>query len=352
MKKSTILLITTLAVAAFFAHSPEAMRLVKNHWRDLVGRSRTSEHKPEVASAGVRADDTIKAESHAQDANSLEPVAEIASAHQEQPDTDASDEVLLTDLEFENDKLAQAAAAVSDNDLRRALDSGLEERGPFASQLRDLQVRRWAEADPKAAASWASGLQDSSIAAATTKQIAIAWANKDLTAAVEWVSGLPDGTARQAAVLGLGYEAARNNSFEAFDLVAALPPSSERDSLLVHITRQWAAADSTEAATWANRVPDVALRERLLSAVAIASATKDPAAAASLIATNLNPGRAQDQAAVAIVQRWAQTDSETAASWISLFPDSAAKVAASLALSSVQAKIEDGRWQREMTNDE
>jgi len=318
MKKSTILLITALATAAFFAHSPEAKRLGKNAWTNLIGHHASRSEKLETDGADARATLSRDPESLSQSGDTVDP-------------------------ELENDKLAQVAAEVPDDDLRRALDSSLQDHTDFASQLRELLIRRWAEIDPAAAASWASGLQDPSIAASLTQQIATAWANKDLTAAVEWVDGLPDGATRQAVVLSLGYEAARNNSFGAFGLVAALPPSSERDSLLIHVARQWAATDPSEAVIWADRVPDTALRERLISAVAIASATKDPSAAAFLIATNLTPGQMQDQAAVSIAQRWVQTDAEGAASWISLFPDADVKRAALSALTSLQPEPETER---------
>src|SRR5206468_3414316 len=73
------------------------------------------------------------------------------------------------DPELENDKLAQVAAEVPDNELRAALDSTLQDHSDLASQLRELLIRRWAKIDPAAAASWASGLQDPSIAASLAK---------------------------------------------------------------------------------------------------------------------------------------------------------------------------------------
>jgi hypothetical protein len=336
MKKAIIFWLVLLVAAGLFPHASNVIRAAKNLWADLRPGLHSGEQTTEAANDQ---EERLQAEIGSRPQSDIH--SELLGINggpsvvsREPKDSDASQGG--PDAALDSEKLAQAAADIPDSELREALASMLDQRGSYNSQLRDLLVRRWAESDPKAAASWASGVQDSSPAAAITKQVAMAWANNDLSAAVEWIESLPENEARKAAVLGLGYEAARSNSFEGFDLVAALPPSAERDALLVHITRQWAAADPSEAALWAERVPDAGLRERLLAATAIASATKDPSAAASLIATNLSPGRAQDQAAVAIVQRWAQTNSQAAGSWVSLFPDSAVKVAASQALSSVE----------------
>lgn len=333
MKKSAILIITALATAAFFAHSPEAERLVTNAWSNLIGHGSPRPQKLEADGADAGATLSRDSESLLQPGDTADLRLPMSSLASEQRETG------IIDPEIEADKLAQVAGKVPYDGLRYALDSALHDHGEFASQLRELLIRRWAEIDPVAAASWVSGLQDPSIAASLAQQIATVWANKDLAASVDWAGALPNGAIRQAAVLGLGYEAARNNSFEAFDLVAALPPSSERDSLLVHIARQWAVSDPSEAAIWANRVPNTTLRERLISAVAITSAMEDPSGAASLIATNLTPGRTQDQAAVAIVQRWAQTNAEGAASWINLFPNPATRSAAQEALAQVQPTV-------------
>ena len=69
------------------------------------------------------------------------------------------------------------------------------------------------------------------------------------------------------------------------------------------------------------KVPDPSLRQRLVAAVAVASAERDGAVAATLAASALDAGDEQDRAAVSIVQRWAQHSPQAAASWASQFPD-------------------------------
>ena len=75
-------------------------------------------------------------------------------------------------------------------------------------------------------------------------------------------------------------------------------------------------------------VPEVNLRERLLAAVAVSSAEKDGAAAATLAVKTLGAGDEQDRAVVSIVQRWAQNSPNAAASWVAQWPDTPARDAA------------------------
>jgi hypothetical protein len=232
-----------------------------------------------------------------------------------------------TDLERKNDEIEQAAASVAEADLPAVLDSLAADASPEAAELRRLLVRRWAERDAAAAASWSERLPESASRDAM-EQVAIAWANTDLAAAADWVATLPPGPSTQSAALGLAYEAARSNPLTALAVTCALPPSIERDDLLVHAASQWAGTDAAAAMGWAQEVPDKPLQQRLLAAVAIAAAKQDPAGAATLAANSLTAGPEQDRAAIAIVQRWAQFAPADAAAWVAQFPDSSVRALA------------------------
>src|SRR6266850_4768116 len=119
MKKSTILLITALATAAFFAHSPEAKRLGKNDWTNLIGHHASRPEKLETEGADARATLPRDPESLSQSGDTVESGLHASSLASEQSDAST------IDPELENDKLAQVAAEVPDDDLRRALDSSL-----------------------------------------------------------------------------------------------------------------------------------------------------------------------------------------------------------------------------------
>ncbi len=82
------------------------------------------------------------------------------------------------------------------------LDSLALDASPGAAELCQLLVRRWAESDAPAAATWTSQLPESPVRRAALEQVAIAWANTDLPAAADWVQALPEGDSKQAATLG------------------------------------------------------------------------------------------------------------------------------------------------------
>ena len=302
-------------MAAFFAHSPNAVRLVGERLQE-DNSSVKNLRGPNARSTSKAANETESAEHSGDDFEN----AGIGG----NGDNNSSDPAT------ENEQITRAVAAVPDSELRQALERSLREDSP--PEYRELLQRRWAEINPSAAAMWATSLSDAASAVPLVTQTAIVWANRDMSAAVQWADSLPQGELRNAAVMALGYEGARSLSFEAFDLVAGLEPSIERDALLEHIVRQWSASDANQALTWVQQVPDSALRQKLIAAVAATAAQNDPAAAAGVVASELSSGPTQNRAAVEVAQRWAQTDSESAAAWVDEFPQSEVKSAAEAAL--------------------
>jgi hypothetical protein len=233
-----------------------------------------------------------------------------------------------SDPDRRSEALERAVESVGDAEPAALLDFLARQDGSAAADLCRRLVRRWAEKDAPLAAAWAGQVPWGPSSRAVKEQVAIAWANSDLGAAARWAQTLPDEDSRLATMRSVAYEAARTDPRSALVLAVGLPPTRERDDLLLHAASQWAGADSATAQAWAARVPDPVLRERLLAAMTVATAEQDPAAAATLAATRLAPGAEQDRAAVAIVQRWAQTSPLTAAAWVEQFPDTAARKAA------------------------
>jgi hypothetical protein len=90
---------------------------------------------------------------------------------------------------------------------------------------------------------------------------------------------------------------------------------------------------------WASDIPDPGLRQRLISAIAVASAKLNGAAAAEMVASLLPPGDEQNRAAVAVVHRWAQVSTQAAAAW-ALYPEGSTPVTAAAILSQLPAAQE------------
>lgn len=237
-------------------------------------------------------------------------------------------------------QLVETAAHVSD--LAPRLEGLLLRSDPGAVESPEQLIRRWAEADPSAAADWAAKLPPGLTYHNALQQVVIAWAATDLTAATQWLASLPDDQAKSDATINLGYEAARVDPQLALQLAESIPASAQRDDLLVHAVSQWAGADSLSALGWARQINDPGLRQHLISAIATALAKVDGAAAATMVAQLLSPGKEQDRAAIAVVQRWAQASPKEAADWVALYPAGPARVAALRSLNEIQAAQETG----------
>jgi hypothetical protein len=200
----------------------------------------------------------------------------------------------------------------------RALDR--ETSTETFTEIRLRLVRRWAELDPKAAARWvmeSSGRDREPMIGV----VATAWANENLEDAIAWVNQMPDRDAKVGAQMSVGYELARGEPARALDFVRDLPASAKRDELLIHAAAQWASLDSDSAAAWAKEVGDEGLRERLEAAIATSASDANPVAAAEMALASISPGRAQADAVVGIVQRWAQADPQAAGAWVAQFPE-------------------------------
>lgn len=129
--------------------------------------------------------------------------------------------------------------------------------------------------------------------------------------------------ARQTArFLASAMDAARTRPLDVLKALGRMQPSPERDAGLVHAVCQWADIEPAEALNWVRENPPGELREKLAAAATTAIAEHDPIAAADFVATEMNDGVARNHAAVAVIQRWAQTDPTGARQWVEQFPPS------------------------------
>lgn len=220
-----------------------------------------------------------------------------------------------------DDELQLAVESIAVADIPAALAALATKSGADAVEMRTLLVRRWAENDPAAAAKWATQLPAGELRPTALEHVATVWGELDLAAATTWLRDLPEGEEKQMATTSIAYEAARSNPVLALELACQLPPALGRDELLVFAVSQWGAENFPAAVEWTGRIADAGLREEMLSAIAVAAASADAPAAATMVASALAPGAAQARAAVAITQRWTQTAPEEAAAWVAQFPD-------------------------------
>jgi hypothetical protein len=134
-------------------------------------------------------------------------------------------------------------------------------------------------------------------------------------------------------MLGRIRELISTDARKAFAMATELPPGPECDDVLVWSIREWALADPLPAIDRARATADEPLRERLLAAALVEWSQIDPVAAARAAALELREGRVQDNAVVAITQRWVQVAPDDAAAWIHDFAPGELQDAARISMS-------------------
>jgi hypothetical protein len=152
------------------------------------------------------------------------------------------------------------------------------------------------------------------------------WADQDPAAAATWVARLPDDYNQIAAWSSVGYGLAQKNPADAIALAVQQPSSQAREALLQYAVQQWARLDGNSAVAWAGRLPDLKLRDEFLSIIAVEWAVQDPARAAAFAASALTAGRPRDEALLQIAATWTRAAPEQAAGWISRLPGSEGEV--------------------------
>jgi len=191
---------------------------------------------------------------------------------------------------------------------------GAENSSETMSDLKERLLANLARKNPEAAAR-----------VALEQNVAIdgvlaTWVNQDPSQAITWVEQLPDGDAKRRAIISVASEAVRTDPQSAVRMAGGLPESAERDEILNRAMAEWVHSAPSDVQTWVQQVEDPSLRSRLMAVVATTLAESDAPTAAQLALTSMEPGKLQNDAVVGIVQRWAQRDPASAASWVAQFP--------------------------------
>lgn len=222
---------------------------------------------------------------------------------------------------------AYPAAGISITDTAAILDE-LQKAGFGMHESTRRLIRRWAEADGRAAAAWAEQLPAGPLRENALSLVAVERANTDLNSTVEWARQLPDAAEEQTLLLAAANEAVRTEPIDALRIAVELATGVEVDEIIRRAAMEWASKDASAAMEWAKSIPDEALRHKVLSAEMIAWSETAPESAATLAVDTLPEGRLLEDTVVSIVQRWAQTAPQAAAAWVEQFPDSSLRAAA------------------------
>jgi hypothetical protein len=156
------------------------------------------------------------------------------------------------------------------------------------------------------------------------RQTVHVWAGECLDDAKRWVQARPDPEERLRLLEVI--EGQTNSAEKPFlmQLEEAVSVFLSDEAKLVQIgmlSEKWAAEDFDTARDWIMDQPQGKVRDALVHRIALLQAEIDPIEAARLVAEEVPPGPAQDEAVLTVVNRWALGDPAAAAEWVANFPD-------------------------------
>jgi hypothetical protein len=144
------------------------------------------------------------------------------------------------------------------------------------------------------------------------------WTRNNPAAAVAWAMSAAEGPQRDTVVETVCPELAQEDPAQAVDL--AERAGTGCSNLLENMAMLWAQREERSAYEWAANKPAGEERDRLLGRIAFVESKSNPAEAARLVAEEISPGSAQEEAAVTVVYQWALQDRNAARAWAQSFP--------------------------------
>ena len=154
------------------------------------------------------------------------------------------------------------------------------------------------------------------------------FAESDPRGGLAWARQLPVRVQREAALESLAWACATTDLAVSVEALEQLPPGAGRSRLVAHVVGEWAVNDPDGAQLWAENRSDASERTDALAAFAVAIAEAYPHRAATIVADKIQAGAVQNRAAVAVIQRWIQSDRNAAEQWVADFPNNPLKAAA------------------------
>ena len=147
------------------------------------------------------------------------------------------------------------------------------------------------------------------------------WAARDSGRALAWAAGLKTEEERETALTDVCVQIAAVDPAKAIQLRAEHVREGEPSSALDDLAHQWAEKDFPPALDWTLAHSHGAQRDALLAQLAFVKALDAPFDAATLVANEVQPGEAQNEAVISVLHQWARRDLTAATSWVGQFPD-------------------------------
>lgn len=151
-------------------------------------------------------------------------------------------------------------------------------------------------------------------------RLAHEWGRRDFPAARGWVM-TSEPSSRHDLLGALGRAGIASRPLDVMKLADDFVDDPARNSFLATMVQAWVSTDPAGAAAWVEQSEPSAKGE-IQNALVVEMAQKDPLEAARYVATDMEPGSAQDQAALTVAGRWASLDPDAANAWALSLPES------------------------------
>lgn len=137
-----------------------------------------------------------------------------------------------------------------------------------------------------------------------------------------------DPAIREKAFEVIAWDAIDVDAELAREAFAALTPDSESSRRMVgHFAMRLADENPERAIEWARALEQEEERSDAFGRIAVVISATDPSRAANLVSEEMTAGPPRDRAVVQVLQRWAQAAPADAATWLTAFPQGAARSA-------------------------
>ncbi len=179
--------------------------------------------------------------------------------------------------------------------------------GPGAYSSAAMQVASsWAQSDPAAALSWASGLDGNARQSAMSSAIG-AIANSDPATALQMASSLPANDPSRSTLIGTAFNNyARQEPAIAVTLLDNLTPA-QQNSAIVQISSNWVRQDPYAASQWIATLPTSTAKDNAVQNMLNAQGQYDLTTSLQWVATMSTPA-AQTRGYTTVIQQAARKD--------------------------------------------
>jgi hypothetical protein len=152
-------------------------------------------------------------------------------------------------------------------------------------------------------------------------RVAQLWAATDSAAALNWAAMLNNPAERDAILTEVCLQVAENDPAEAVRIRSRWVIDEKPNGGLETLTQRWAEKDFSAALDWALSRAAGEQRDQLIGRLAFVQSQSAPFEAATLVAEKIPSGRAQTEAAIAVLNQWALRDMPAAGQWVARFPE-------------------------------